>query len=113
MSLPPMTLLFALAAAPTPEERALAWLAREVPAWAAQNRCYSCHHNGDGARALYRARRLGLDVPARALDDTTRWLLRPEGWDKNGGEGPFSDKKLARLQFAASLVAADEAGLVK
>ncbi len=98
---------------PGPEERALAYLAREVPRWAVHNRCYSCHNNGDAARALYVAARLGRRVPPEALADTTRWLARPAGWDRNGGEGPFNDRKLARLQFAASLVEAADAGLVK
>jgi hypothetical protein len=96
-----------------PEERALAWLAREVPLWSKKNRCYSCHHNGDAARALYAAARLGFSPPWPALADTTRWLERPARWDKNGGEGPFSDKKLARLQFAATLVEASAAGLAR
>jgi hypothetical protein len=96
----------------TPEARALAYLAAEVPRWSAENHCYSCHNNGDAARALYTAKRLGRNVPASALADTTRWLSRPEAWDHNGGEGPFSDKHLARLQFAATLAAAVEAGVV-
>ncbi len=98
---------------PAPEERALAYLAREVPRWAAENKCYSCHNNGDAARALFAAVRLGRRVPPAALADTTRWLSRPAGWDRNGGDGPFTDRKLARLQFAAALVEAVEAGLVK
>jgi hypothetical protein len=98
---------------PAPEARALAFLAREVPRWAAENKCYSCHNNGDAARALYAAVRLGRRVPPAALADTTRWLARPGGWDRNGGDGPSTDRKLARLQFAASLVEAAEAGLVK
>jgi hypothetical protein len=106
-------LLAVFAAAPGPEERALAYLAREVPRWSAENKCYSCHHNGDAARALYTAARRGRNVPPRALADTSRWLARPAGWDHNGGEGAFSDKKLAALQFAAALAEATEAGLVK
>lgn len=98
---------------PTPESRALAYLAREVPRWSAANKCYSCHHNGDAARALYVAARLSYPVPAQALADTSRWLAKPAGWDHNGGDGPFSDKKLARIQFAAALAEAVEAGLVK
>jgi choline-sulfatase len=94
----------------TPEERALAYLAREVPRWAAKNKCYSCHNNGDAARALYAAARQGFAVPAKALADTTRWLTQPEKWEHNGGEGEFNDKKLARLQFAAGLAGALDAG---
>jgi hypothetical protein len=80
-----------------------------VPLWHRENHCYSCHNNGDAARALYEAARIGRPVPPEALDDTTRWLVRPEDWDHNGGEGPFSNKRLARLQFASALVAAVEA----
>src|SRR5262249_52150332 len=97
----------------TAEERALAFLAREVPRWSPKNKCYSCHNNGDAARALYAAKRLSLLVPDKALTDTTRWLLRPAEWAHNGGEGPFNDKVLSTIQSAASLVAALDAGLVK
>lgn len=95
------------------EARAVAYLVREVPRWKLDHKCYSCHHNGDAARALYAALRFGVAVPSSALTDTTRWLERPAGWDKNGGEGPFSDKKLARLQFAATLADALAAGQSK
>jgi hypothetical protein len=111
----PVTLLLAtltLAAADaTPERRALDYLAREVPRWSTANKCYSCHNNGDAARALFQARKLSLDVPERALADTLTWLKSPERWDKNGGNEAASDKGLARIQFAAALVAALDAGL--
>ena len=95
------------------EERAIAYLATEVPAWHAENHCYSCHNNGDGARALYVARVLSYPVPVKALSDTSGWLSRPQSWDDNRGDPRFSDKKLARIQFAASLVEALEAGAVE
>jgi hypothetical protein len=95
------------------EAKALAFLAREVPQWSVQNKCFSCHNNGDAARALFTAVRLGHKVPAQALTDTTRWLARPGDWDHNGGEGPYNDKRLARLQFAGSLTEAIDTGLVK
>jgi hypothetical protein len=91
---------------PTPESRAIAFLAVEVPRWSKENKCFSCHNNGDAARALYQAVRLELPVPPSALADTNAWLSRPEGWDKNGGDGPFSDKRLARVQFALALAEA-------
>src|SRR5262245_24601751 len=75
----------------SPEARAVAFLVREVPAWSRENRCFSCHNNGDAARALYEAGRVGLRVPPEAISATTTWLARPSGWDRNGGDGPFSD----------------------
>lgn len=98
---------------PSPEERAVAYLAREVPLWSRQNHCFSCHNNGDGARALYAARRLSYPLPEEALADTTRWLIRPSQWDHTRGDAGFSDQKLARIQFAASLTEAFAAGLVE
>ena len=92
--------------------RAVAYLTQEVPRWSKENHCFSCHNNGDGTRALYVAQALAYEVPPAALEDTTRWLRRPSRWDENRGDAAFSDKKLARIQFAASLLAAREAGLL-
>jgi hypothetical protein len=97
----------------SPEQRAIDYLAREVPRWAGENKCYSCHNNGDGARALYAAARLGYRLDKEALSDTTRWLLEPSRWDKTPANPAISDKKLARIQFAASLASAYEAGFIK
>jgi hypothetical protein len=113
MTPPPLLLTLTLLAAPDAEARALAYLAREVPRWSVENKCYSCHHNGDAARALYDAVRRGRTVPSKALADTTRWLARPDDWDKNGGDGPFNDRPRARLQFAAALAEAVHAGQIK
>ena len=107
-----LSLLPAEVPKPDAEARALAYLIREVPNWSAEHKCFSCHNNGDAARALYLAHKLGKTVPRKALADTTAWLQKPQGWDHNGGEGPFSDKKLARLQFASTLAAGRDAGLV-
>src|SRR4051794_4492104 len=91
---------------PTPEQRALAYLNVEVPRWHAENHCYSCHNNGDGARAMLAGKKAGFIVPEASLADTQLWLDQPENWDHNGGEGGFSDKVLARLQFARTLAEA-------
>ena len=92
------------------ERRALEFLARDVPAWPRENGCFSCHNNGDAARALYTARHLGRAVPSASLRDTTAWLLRPANWEDNKGDPGFSDRRLANLQFAAALASATEAG---
>lgn len=92
------------------QERAVAFLAREVPKWQRENKCFSCHNNGDGARALYEAKRLGYRVDEETLKATTAWLARPDNWDQNGGKAEFSDKKLAAIQFSSALVAAVESG---
>jgi hypothetical protein len=40
-------------------------------------------------------------------------LVSPKRWEHNGGDGPFSDKRLARVQFTAALMEAQHAGQVK
>ena len=50
--------------------------------------------------------------PFEALADTASFLGRPERWDKNGVDAVFSDKKLARLQFAHALGACVSTGVV-
>ena len=100
-----LALFFAIAL--SPEQRAIDYLAKEVPRWFRENQCFSCHNDGDGARALYRARKLGYAVPNDALEKTTAWLETPSSWESNRGSPAFSDKKLAKIQFAAALVEAD------
>src|SRR5262249_50938201 len=74
---------------------------------------FSCHNNGDAARALYTAARLSRPVAAEALADTTRWLSGPERWEQTGANAAASDQPLARIQFAAAAVAAFDAGRLK
>jgi len=93
-----------------PEARALAYLAEEVPRWPRENGCFSCHNNGDAARALLAARARGLRAHDDALASTLAWLRAPEAWDDAPGDERFQDRRLATLQFAAALAAADDAG---
>jgi hypothetical protein len=95
---------------PTAERRAIAYLAREVPGWRREHACGSCHNNGDGARALFRARALGHAVAEETLASTRQWLAAPQLWELEAGEPGTSDTKLARLQFGAALAAATAAG---
>lgn len=92
------------------EARAVEFLKREVPAWSKNNGCFSCHNNGDAARALYVASRKGYSIPANFLADTTAWVSEPDRWEQNKGDPGFSDKRLANIQFAASLLTAFETG---
>ena len=100
-------------AAQTTEQRAIEFLQREVPAWSRDNGCFSCHNNGDAARALFAASQKGYRIPRGALADTTTWIASPAEWDHNKGDPGFSDKRLADLQFTASLAAALESGHAK
>jgi hypothetical protein len=104
--------LFFLASA-TPQQRAVEYLVREVPRWPRENHCFSCHNNGDAARALFAARKAGYAVPDSALADTTGWLLEPDRWDEVHGNPAASDKKLARIQFAAALAEAYRTGVTR
>ena len=79
--------------AQTPEQRAIDYLTVEVPRWSRENGCFSCHNNGDAARALFAARDRGMKVPREALADTLGWLSRPAAWQENKGNPAFSDKK--------------------
>ncbi len=97
---------------PTPEQRAAHYLATEVPKWHGENNCYSCHNNGDAARSLLLAKQHGLVDDDAAYRDTLLFLGTPEQWDANGPDGPFKDKKLARIQFGVALAEADRAGLI-
>lgn len=98
---------------PTPETKAIAFLSREVPLWARRNHCFSCHNNGDAARALLQAAKAGHGVPGDALAGTIDWLQKPGRWEHNGGEGPHSDKRLARVAFTAALATAVSTGRVQ
>jgi hypothetical protein len=98
------------AAEPTPEQRAVAFLTREVPAWPVENKCFSCHNSGVAAGTLYSALRQGYTVPDKALADTTDYLSHPDRWvSKDKSEPPI----LMRVQFGAALVEALDAGIVK
>lgn len=99
--------------APTPESRAVAHLAREVPSWPAENKCFSCHNSGVAAGALYAAVRLGHKVPDKALEETTRWLSQPDKWDAKRDGGTPTDGALVRVQFGAALAEALDAGVLK
>jgi hypothetical protein len=105
------TIVAAQAPAPSPsaEARAVAYLATEVPRWRREHPCYSCHNNGDAARALLIASRRGHDVGS-SLDDTVAWLSRPDGWDRQVTTGGFDDKALAHVQFASALGVAADSG---
>lgn len=100
-------------APPTPEAKAVAFLCREVPRWSRQNHCFSCHNNGDAARALLLASQAGHNVPGDALEETTTWLRKPGEWEHNGGKGPYSDKRLARVAFTSALATAVSTGRVQ
>lgn len=94
------------------EARAIEFLKREVPAWSKNNGCFSCHNNGDAARALYAATQKGYRLSVDILADTNAWVSEPARWDHNKGDPGFSDKRLATIQFSASLLSALEAGFV-
>jgi Squalene-hopene cyclase C-terminal domain len=96
----------------TAEVKAVEFLKREVPAWSKNNGCFSCHNNGDAARALYRASQQDYRISVDVLADTTAWLAEPQLWDKNKGDPGSSDKRLANLQFALALLTALQTGYV-
>src|SRR6185436_20264484 len=99
--LPAIPLLFFLAA--SPEQRAIEYLSSEVQKWSRENHCFSCHNNGDAARALFQAARRGYAIPAATLADTIAWLRNPADWEQHQSNPGFSNPTRARIQFAAAL----------
>ena len=89
--------------------RGVKYLAVEVPKWKAEHPCYSCHNNGDAARALMVASAKGYDI-STSLDDTIGFLKQPAGWNQSKAAAGFDDKQLARVQFASALAVAHEHG---
>jgi hypothetical protein len=90
--------------------RGVAYLTTEVPKWRAEHPCYSCHNNGDAARALLVAGAKGYDIGA-SLDDTLNFLKQPALWAQNKGrDGSGDDTTLARIQFASALAVAERHG---
>jgi hypothetical protein len=85
------------------------YLKVEVPKWKAEHPCYSCHNNGDAARALLVAGAKGYDI-GTSLDDTLSFLKQPSQWDQNKAPSGFDDKQLARIQFASALAVAERHG---
>jgi len=55
-------------------ERAIEFLVTQVPAWPREKQCFSCHHQGDGERALSSAPVQGWALPAETLDSSQQWL---------------------------------------
>jgi hypothetical protein len=90
-------------------ERAVAYLRIEVPRWRREHPCYSCHNNGDAARALIAASKAGHDV-GDSIDDTLVWLAAPSRWASNAMRGGSEDLPLARIQFASALAGMVAAG---
>ncbi len=97
----------------SPERRAVAFLSREVPRWRTANKCYSCHNNGDGARALLQAAKAGVAFDRTALRDSIDWLGHPQRWADRQGDGEFKNETLSTIQFASALRLATRQGLVK
>src|SRR6185503_1461175 len=106
---------FAGQAQPTgnsPITRAVAYLAVEVPRWRREHPCYSCHNNGDAARALIAASARGHPV-GNAIDDSLAWLATPERWESNARRGGSEELPLARIQFANALASLAAVGRVE
>jgi hypothetical protein len=92
--------------------RGLDFLAVDVPNWPREHQCFSCHNNGDAARALLVAGRMGRQTPDESLTSTSGWLADPARWPEITGDEPFKDEELAAIQFGAALVEAIQAGAI-
>ena len=121
----PLPIVFSLAVLPLPgadsppppsppsEARAILWLANEVPRWSRENRCRSCHNDGDGTSALVAAHAASIEFPEEALKQGLPWLAAPEDWrSTKAGEDDPGGIELARIQFSRALAGAVASGLL-
>jgi hypothetical protein len=92
-------LLLVIVPASAGVKEAVAYLEAEVPKWKPENGCYSCHNNGDGARAVL----VASNAQNPAVADTIRFLREPARWPKDLAP-------LALVQFANALLASGESG---
>src|SRR5689334_7947501 len=97
-----------MAAAAAVLTAALAFLSREAARWEPENHCFSCHNNGDAARALFRAGRT-----TGTIGPTVEFLRRPRLWDRPNAAPFRGSGRLARVQFAAALAEAARAGAIR
>jgi hypothetical protein len=86
--------------------RAQEFLTRELAQWHAEERCASCHHDGDAARVLW-SFDAGFDALREArLAEHRHRLLRSSLWCDPQADPRFRDERLALVQRAAALHAA-------
>ena len=99
----------------SPESKGLRYLSRVASRWDSENHCFSCHDNAEAAKTLFiaSASKEFNDLKLDPLASTKVWLSKPEGWNSNGGDEPFSDKRLSRIQFASALAEAMRLGVLK
>jgi len=77
-------------------QRAANYLSREVGSWKAEHNCYSCHHHGDGARALFAATQVTTDSMTPTIKEAAECLGGRTNGIITARNGPFSDRKLAQ-----------------
>lgn len=94
------------ASADSSEARAVTYLSKEVPKWHTTNSCYSCHNNGDGARALLMASHRGYDV-GPSLETSLAFLRAPDTWATTKVQIE-ANRPLGRVSYAAALAMAGE-----
>jgi len=92
--------------ADSPEAKAVSFLSKEVPKWHTANGCYSCHNNGDGARALLMASHRGYEV-GPSLETSLAFLRAPETWATTKVQVE-ANRPLGRVSYAAALATAGE-----
>ena len=70
-----------------------------MASWSRENRCFSCHNDGDAARAMFIARKSRFAPKLDEVAPTVDFLAHPERWHENGDENPFGDKAIGRTYF--------------
>ncbi len=86
----------------TPSQKAFRYLASESLQWARDNKCYSCHNNGDAARALFLTASDSNEFSNPQWNELFSWYRKPEGWIDATNSDLDLSPTLGLVQFGAA-----------
>ena len=92
--------------------KAVDYLAQASLTWPIENRCFSCHNNGDTVRVLAQVEPTELRTHKDDWQATFQWLVQPHLWETSKTDEAPQNPVLAPIQFGSALVALRQANLL-
>ena len=87
--------------------KAFQYLEKESLQWVQENKCYSCHNNGDAARALFlTSPKLAARFSGPQWRELIEWYQEPDKWNEASNRELDLSPTLGLVQFAATSIEA-------